>query len=101
MESPYMKRIPLNNNIRDYEITVDSKRDIFNERLANYNQLASNTKPSVEEEISLSNQQFHKSFREDSNKRLESFHLYPEIRDYLIFKKQDDKKIKKIFKGDF
>lgn len=94
MESPFMKRIPLNNNIRDYEVTVDSKRDIFNERLANYNQLASNTKAPVEEEINLSNSQFHKSFREDSNKRLENFSPLSRNMGLPIFKKQDDKKIK-------
>ena len=94
MESPFMKRIPLNNNIRDYEVTVDSKRDIFNERLANYNQLASNTMAPVEEEINLSNSKFHKSFREDSNKRLENFSPLSRNMGLPIFKKRDDKKIK-------
>ena len=30
------RRLPFNNNIRDYQITVDSKRDAFNERISNF-----------------------------------------------------------------
>ena len=31
-----MRRLPLNNNIRDSQITTGSKRDQFNERLSNF-----------------------------------------------------------------
>ena len=36
------KQLPLNNNIRDYTATLDSKKEVFNDRLSNYNRLSSN-----------------------------------------------------------
>ena len=44
-----LRRLPLNNNIRDYGITTDSKKDEFNERLSNYNLLSSNMVPNAEQ----------------------------------------------------
>jgi hypothetical protein len=67
----FFKRLPLNNNIRDYNITVDTNKDEFNNRLMNYNSLASNIKPNPEEENKLFNSGFHNNFKEDTNKRLE------------------------------
>ena len=32
----------MNNNIRDYSITMDSNKDEFNNRLMNYNRLGTN-----------------------------------------------------------
>lgn len=67
----FFKRLPLNNNIRDYNITVDTNKDEFNNRLMNYNSLASNIKPNPEEETKLFSSGFHNNFKDDTNKRLE------------------------------
>jgi hypothetical protein len=65
------KQLPFHNNIRDYTITMDSKKDEFNDRLSNYNHLSSNIKPSVNQQNQFNNLSFHKTFKEDTNKRLE------------------------------
>ena len=31
------QKLPFHNNIRDYTVTLDSKKDEFNDRLSNYN----------------------------------------------------------------
>ena len=67
----FYKRLPLNNNIRDYNITIDTNKDEFNDRLSNYNLLSSNMNPNPENETVLFNSNFHKTFKEDTNKRLE------------------------------
>ena len=67
----FYKRLPLNNNIRDYNITIDTNKDEFNNRLNNYNLLSSNMNPNPENETVLFNSNFHKTFKEDTNKRLE------------------------------
>ena len=65
------RQLPFNNNIRDYNITCDSKKDIFNNRLSNYNYLSSNIPPQVQEQNNFNNSNFHKTFREDTNQRLQ------------------------------
>jgi len=67
----FFKRLPLNNNIRDYNITVDTNKDEFNNRLMNYNSLASNINPNPEDENKLFNSGFHNNFKDDTNKRLD------------------------------
>ena len=67
----FYKRLPLNNNIRDYNVTIDTNKDEFNNRLSNYNLLSSNMNSNPENETVLFNSNFHKSFKEDTNKRLE------------------------------
>jgi hypothetical protein len=67
----FFKRLPLNNNIRDYNITVDTNKDEFNTRLMNYNSLASNVNPNPEDENKIFTAGFHNKFKDDTNKRLE------------------------------
>lgn len=66
-----MRRLPLNNNIRDYQVTTGSKRDQFNERLSNYTLLSSNMVPSPNTVIDNKNIGFHSTFKEDHNQRLQ------------------------------
>tara|TARA_A100001015_G_scaffold253711_1_gene294080 strand:- start:1734 stop:2627 length:894 start_codon:yes stop_codon:yes gene_type:complete len=65
-----LRRLPLNNNIRDYGITTDSKKDEFNERLSNYNLLSSNMVPSAEQKTNSYTMGFHTSFKDDVNQRM-------------------------------
>ncbi len=65
------RRLPFNNNIRDYQITVDSKRDDFNERISNYSLLSGNMVAPVEQQIQNSEMGFHKNFKDDHNNRLQ------------------------------
>ena len=65
------RRLPFNNNIRDYQITVDSKRDAFNERISNYSLLSNNMIAPVENQISNNELGFHTNFKEDHNQRLQ------------------------------
>ena len=65
------RQLPFHNNIRDYTVTVDSKKDMFNNRLSNYNYLSTNIPPEVNQQNKFQNSSFHKTFREDTNKRLE------------------------------
>ena len=65
------RQLPFNNNIRDYSVTCDSKKDIFNNRLSNYNYLSSNIPPQIQEQNSFNASNFHTSFREDTNNRLQ------------------------------
>ena len=44
------KQLPFHNNIRDYTVTVDSKKDMFNNRLSNYNYLSTNIPPEVNQQ---------------------------------------------------
>ena len=67
----FFKRLPLNNNIRDYNVTIDTNKDEFNNRLMNYNSLANNINPKPEEENKIFQMGFHQNFKEDTNKRLE------------------------------
>jgi hypothetical protein len=66
-----MRRLPLNNNIRDSQITTGSKRDQFNERLSNYSLLSSNMVASPYQIIDNKNTGFHTNFKEDHNDRLQ------------------------------
>lgn len=66
-----LRRLPLNNNIRDYGITTDSKKDEFNERLSNYNLLSSNMVPNGEQRNNSYTMGFHTSFKDDLNKRMD------------------------------
>lgn len=70
-DSLFYKRLPMNNNIRDYNITMDSNKDEFNNRLMNYNRLASNITATPNEENKMTNLGFHNNFKDDTNKRLE------------------------------
>lgn len=70
-DSLYYKRLPMNNNIRDYNITMDSNKDEFNNRLMNYNKLATNITASPNEDNKMMNIGFHNNFKDDTNKRLE------------------------------
>ena len=65
------RKLPFHNNIRDYTVTMDSKKDMFNNRLSNYNYLSTNIPPEVNQQNQFQNSSFHKTFREDTNKRLE------------------------------
>lgn len=67
----FFKRLPLNNSIRDYNVTIDTNKDEFNNRLMNYNSLSSNMTPNPEEETKLFTSGFHNNFKDDTNKRLE------------------------------
>lgn len=72
MTTENMRRLPFNNNIRDYQITMDSKRDQFNERISNYSLLSSNMVAPVERQVSSSNNlSFHSNFKEDHNSRMQ------------------------------
>ena len=66
-----MRRLPLNNNIRDSQITTGSKRDQFNERLSNYSLLSSNMVASPYQIIDNKNTGFHTNFKEDHNERMQ------------------------------
>lgn len=66
-----LRRLPLNNNIRDYGITTDSKKDEFNDRLSNYNLLSSNMVPNAEQKNNAYTMGFHTSFKDDLNKRMD------------------------------
>ena len=63
------RRLPFNNNIRDYQITVDNKRDAFNERISNYSLLSGNMVAPVEHQINNNENGFHANFKEDHNNR--------------------------------
>ena len=65
------RRLPFNNNIRDYQITVDNKRDAFNERISNYSLLSGNMVAPVEHQINNNENGFHANFKEDHNNRLQ------------------------------
>lgn len=65
------RQLPFHNNIRDYTITMDSKKDEFNDRLSNYNHLSTNITPNANQTNKFNNMSFHKNFKEDTNKRLE------------------------------
>ena len=65
------RRLPFNNNIRDYQITVDNKRDDFNERISNYSLLSGNMVAPVEHQITNSELGFHSNFKDDHNSRLQ------------------------------
>ena len=65
------RQLPFNNNIRDYTVTCDSKKDVFNNRLSNYNYLSSNIPPQIQEQNNVNKVNFHKTFREDTNQRLQ------------------------------
>ncbi len=65
------KQLPLNNNIRDYTATLDSKKEVFNDRLSNYNRLSSNINTPLSQINQNQNMSFHKNFKEESNQRLE------------------------------
>lgn len=67
----HLKRLPFNNNIRDYSITVDSKKDEFNERLSNYNRLSSNMVPNADVNNNYGSSGFHNNFKDDLNQRME------------------------------
>ena len=71
MDDLGQKSLPLHNNIRDYSITVGSKKDAFNDRLSNYNHLSSNITPNIFQNQNFNNSTFHTNFKEDNNKRLE------------------------------
>lgn len=65
------RRLPFNNNIRDYQITVDNKRDDFNERISNYSLLSGNMVAPVEHQIVNNEMGFHSNFKDDHNNRLQ------------------------------
>ena len=65
------RRLPFNNNIRDYQITVDNKRDAFNERISNYSLLSGNMVAPVEQQIQNNELGFHSNFKDDHNSRLQ------------------------------
>ena len=65
------RRLPFNNNIRDYQITVDSKRDDFNERISSYSLLSGNMVAPIEQQIQNNEMGFHKNFKDDHNNRLQ------------------------------
>ena len=69
-EELFFKRLPLNNNIRDYNVTVDTNKDEFNNRLMNYNSLSNNINPNPEDESKLFTSGFHNNFKDDTNKRI-------------------------------
>ena len=71
MTTENMRRLPLNNNIRDYQVTMDSKRDQFNERISNYSLLSSNMVAPVERQVGNNNLNFHSNFKEDHNSRMQ------------------------------
>lgn len=71
MTTENMRRLPFNNNIRDYQVTMDSKRDQFNERISNYSLLSSNMVAPVERQVSNNNLNFHSNFKEDHNTRMQ------------------------------
>ena len=64
------RKLPFNNNIRDSQITVDNKRDSFNERISNYSLLSNNMVCPMEQQIN-NNSGFHSSFKEDNNQRFQ------------------------------
>ena len=71
MTTENMRRLPFNNNIRDYQVTMDSKRDQFNERISNYSLLSNNMVAPIERQVSSNNLNFHSNFKEDHNSRMQ------------------------------
>ena len=71
MTTENMRRLPLNNNIRDYQVTMDSKRDQFNERISNYSLLSNNMVAPIDRQVSSDNLNFHSNFKEDHNSRMQ------------------------------
>lgn len=71
MTTENMRRLPFNNNIRDYQITMHSKRDQFNERISNYSLLSNNMVAPVDRQVSSNNLNFHSNFKEDHNSRMQ------------------------------
>ena len=69
-ENLNLRRLPFNNNIRDYIVTVDSKRDEFNDRLSNYNKLSTNINPNFNTN-NFNSYSFHNNFKDINNKRME------------------------------
>ena len=71
MTTENMRRLPFNNNIRDYQVTMDSKRDQFNERISNYSLLSNNMVAPIDRQVSSNNLNFHSNFKEDHNSRMQ------------------------------
>ena len=65
------RRLPFNNNIRDSQITVDNKRDSFNERISNYSLLSGTMVAPVDYQIKNTELGFHSNFKDDHNQRLQ------------------------------
>ena len=65
------RRLPFNNNIRDYQITVDNKRDDFNERISNYSLLVVIWLHLLNIKSQTSELGFHSNFKDDHNSRLQ------------------------------
>ena len=65
------RKLPFNNNIRDSQITIDNKRDSFNDRISNYSLLSNNMIAPVERQITNNQIGFHSKFNDDTNKRLD------------------------------
>ena len=87
-----MRRLPLNNNIRDSQITTASKRDQFNERLSNYSLLSNNVVASPYKIIDNPNTGFHTSFKEDHNQRLQELSPLSRNMAIPIHKEPENKK---------
>ena len=98
-----MRRLPLNNNIRDYQITVDSKRDQFNERMSNYSLLSSNMVAPLNTSSEQNNIGFHTNFKEDHNKRLQELSPLSRNMGLPVNKEVPNKKevMEKIKTGDY
>ena len=68
-----LKKLPMNNNIRDYSVHIESKKEEFNDKLLNYNLLSSAIQSKPMEDNKIYNMGFHSKFKEDNNERFEQF----------------------------
>tara|TARA_A100001015_G_scaffold260185_1_gene304703 strand:+ start:676 stop:1374 length:699 start_codon:yes stop_codon:yes gene_type:complete len=68
-----LKKLPMNNNIRDYSVHIESKKEEFNDKLLNYNLLSSAIQSQPMEDNKIYNMGFHSKFKEDNNERFEQF----------------------------
>lgn len=68
-----LKKLPMNNNIRDYNVHIESTKDEFNDKLLNYSLLASSIQSQPAEDNKIFNMGFHSKFKEDNNERFDQF----------------------------
>ncbi len=84
------RRLPFNNNIRDYNMSYSTKKDDFNERISNYSMLGKNmNNPFINENIQES---FHSNFKEEINDKFNELSPLSSNMSYPIRPSDLDKK---------
>lgn len=84
------RRLPFNNNIRDYNISYSTKKNDFNERISNYSLLGKNmNNPNTTEDR---HQSFHSNFKDEINDKFNELSPLSSNMSYPITPSDLDKK---------